>query len=72
MASPSARRGAFGLAGATVALAVVAAVAFDAAFEVFHRLFFSGGTYTFDPAKSTALLKEAGFHLTPRGLRMRR
>jgi integral membrane protein (TIGR01906 family) len=25
------------------------AVAFDAAFEVFHRLFFAGGTYLFDP-----------------------
>ena len=29
--------------------AVVAAVAFDAAFEIFHRLFFPGGSYTFDP-----------------------
>ena len=28
---------------------VVATVAFDAAFEVFHRLFFPGGSYTFDP-----------------------
>jgi Predicted membrane protein len=43
--------------GGAVALAVVIAVvgvfaifAFDAAFEVFHRLFFSGGSYTFDPA----------------------
>lgn len=27
-----------------------AVVAFDAAFEVFHRLFFSAGSYTFDPA----------------------
>ena len=25
-------------------------VAFDQAFEVFHELFFAGGTYTFDPA----------------------
>jgi integral membrane protein (TIGR01906 family) len=44
------RRGALGLALATLGLAVVASVAFDAAFEVFHRLFFAGGTYTFDPA----------------------
>lgn len=44
------RRGALGLVGVTVLLAAVAAVAFDAAFEVFHRLFFAGGTYTFDPA----------------------
>ena len=28
---------------------VIAAVAFDAVFEVFHRLFFPGGSYTFDP-----------------------
>ena len=26
------------------------AVAFDALFEIFHRLFFTGGSYTFDPA----------------------
>ena len=35
-----------------IALAVVGAIAifaFDAAFEVFHRLFFSSGSYTFDP-----------------------
>ncbi len=44
------RRGALGLVGVTVLLAAVASVAFDAAFEVFHRLFFAGGTYTFDPA----------------------
>jgi integral membrane protein (TIGR01906 family) len=38
-----------------VAIAVVgvfAVFAFDAAFEVFHRLFFGAGTYTFDPATS--------------------
>jgi integral membrane protein (TIGR01906 family) len=28
----------------------IAFFAFDAAFEVFHRLFFAGGTYLFDPA----------------------
>ncbi len=32
-----------------VAAGVVAAVAFDTLFEIFHRLFFPGGTYTFDP-----------------------
>ena len=41
-----------GARGLAVGLAVVGAVAilaFDAAFEVFHRLFFSSGSYTFDP-----------------------
>jgi integral membrane protein (TIGR01906 family) len=28
---------------------IVVTFAFDAAFEVFHRLFFPGGSYTFDP-----------------------
>jgi uncharacterized membrane protein len=37
------------LVGGIVVGAVVATVAFDAAFEVFHRLFFPGGSYTFDP-----------------------
>lgn len=34
---------------AIVVAGIVATVAFDAAFEVFHRLFFPGGSYTFDP-----------------------
>ena len=41
-----------GARGLAIALAVVGAIAifaFDAAFEVFHRLFFSSGSYTFDP-----------------------
>jgi len=41
-----------GARGLAIAIAVVGAVAifaFDAAFEVFHRLFFSSGSYTFDP-----------------------
>jgi len=42
--------GAAVLAVAVVALGVFAAVAFDLAFELFHRLLFAGGTYTFDPA----------------------
>jgi integral membrane protein (TIGR01906 family) len=43
------RGGAFALAGAVVALGVVALVAFDALFELFHRIFFPAGSYTFDP-----------------------
>jgi integral membrane protein (TIGR01906 family) len=41
-----------GARGLTIALVVAGAVAlfaFDAAFEVFHRLLFGAGTYTFDP-----------------------
>jgi integral membrane protein (TIGR01906 family) len=44
------RSGARGLAVGVVIAGVVAVFAFDAAFEVFHELFFPGGTYTFDPA----------------------
>ena len=43
------RNGALGLAVGVVVAALIAAVAFDTAFEVFHRLFFAGGSYTFDP-----------------------
>ena len=43
------RAGATGLALGILALGVVAFAAFDAAFEVFHRVFFSAGTYNFDP-----------------------
>jgi integral membrane protein (TIGR01906 family) len=43
------RSGARGLAIGVVVAGVVAFFAFDAAFEVFHRLFFAGGSYTFDP-----------------------
>jgi integral membrane protein (TIGR01906 family) len=45
----AARRGAVGLAIALVAVGLVGVFAFEAAFEVFHRLFFAGGSYTFDP-----------------------
>lgn len=48
----SVSRGAKGLAAAIALAGAFAAFAFDAAFEVFHRLFFSAGTYTFDPATS--------------------
>jgi len=44
------RRGAAVLAVGVVMLGVVALVAFDALFETFHRLFFAGGSYTFDPS----------------------
>lgn len=43
------RAGAIGLALALIVAGVVAFVAFDALFETFHRLFFAGGSYTFDP-----------------------
>jgi uncharacterized protein DUF1461 len=42
-------RGARGLVIALVVAGAFAVFAFDAAFEVFHELFFSAGTYTFDP-----------------------
>jgi hypothetical protein len=37
------------LIAAIVVAGVIATFAFDAAFELFHRLFFPGGSYTFDP-----------------------
>jgi integral membrane protein (TIGR01906 family) len=43
--------GARALAVVIAVAGVFAVVAFDAAFEVFHRLFFSAGSYTFDPAR---------------------
>lgn len=42
--------GAAVLAGSVVFLGVVFGLAFDTAFDVFHRLFFAGGSYAFDPA----------------------
>lgn len=44
------RRGALGLAGAIVLLGLLALAAFDALFELFHRLLFPAGSYTFDAA----------------------
>lgn len=44
------RNGAFGLIAALVIGGGISFVAFDALFETFHRLFFAGGSYTFDPA----------------------
>lgn len=43
------RRGARALAIGLAVAGFFAVFAFDAAFEVFHRLFFSNGTFTFDP-----------------------
>lgn len=43
------RRGALGLAAGVAVAGVVALVAFDAAFELFHSLFFAAGSYDFDP-----------------------
>jgi integral membrane protein (TIGR01906 family) len=38
-----------GLIVAIVVAGVIASVAFDAVFELFHRLFFPAGSFTFDP-----------------------
>ena len=46
------RLGALGLAAGIAITGVIAFVAFDAAFAVFHQLFFSGGNYLFDPRTS--------------------
>jgi integral membrane protein (TIGR01906 family) len=43
------RAGAIGLVATLVVAGIVAVVAFDALFEIFHRLLFAGGSYTFDP-----------------------
>ncbi|MEX1172715.1 MAG: DUF1461 domain-containing protein [Chloroflexota bacterium] len=43
------RNGALGLIATLVLAGIASLVAFDALFEVFHQLFFPGGTYTFDP-----------------------
>jgi integral membrane protein (TIGR01906 family) len=42
-------RGGLALVIGTVVVGVFAAVAFDAAFELFHRLLFPGGNFSFDP-----------------------
>jgi integral membrane protein (TIGR01906 family) len=44
-------RGARGLAVVIAVAGVFAVLAFETAFELFHRLFFSAGSYTFDPAR---------------------
>ncbi len=44
------RGGAVGLIATLVVAGLVSFVAFDTLFEVFHEIFFAGGSYTFDPA----------------------
>lgn len=44
------RFGAVTLIAGVLALGILAAVAFETLFEIFHRIFFSSGSYTFDPA----------------------
>jgi integral membrane protein (TIGR01906 family) len=44
------RGGGVVLAATVVLIGVFALVAFDVLFELFHRIFFPAGTYTFDPA----------------------
>ncbi|HYH91842.1 MAG TPA: DUF1461 domain-containing protein [Candidatus Saccharimonadales bacterium] len=44
------RAGSIGLIAALIAGGIVSFTAFDTLFEVFHQLFFAGGSYTFDPA----------------------
>jgi integral membrane protein (TIGR01906 family) len=43
------RMGLRGLIVAIVIAGAISAVAFDAVFEIFHRLFFPAGSFTFDP-----------------------
>ena len=43
--------GAAVLAGAVVIVGALFAVFFEAAFDLFHRLVFAGGTYSFDPLR---------------------
>lgn len=44
------RAGAIGLVGAILVGGVITIFAFEAALEIFHRLFFASGSYLFDPA----------------------
>jgi integral membrane protein (TIGR01906 family) len=44
------RAGALALIAVFLVGGVISFVAFDALFEAFHRIFFAGGSYTFDPA----------------------
>lgn len=43
------RAGSLGLVAVLVIVGVVSLVAFGPLFEAFHRVFFAGGSYTFDP-----------------------
>jgi hypothetical protein len=59
------RRGAVGLVIGVIAVGVVAAVAFEPAFELFHQIFFPGGNWAFDPRTShmIQLYPEAFFEI---------
>jgi hypothetical protein len=46
------RRGAGGLMVGVIAAGVIGFFAFEPAFELFHRVFFPGGNWAFDPATS--------------------
>jgi integral membrane protein (TIGR01906 family) len=46
----AARAGSIGLIAVLIVGGAIALVAFDALFETFHRLFFAGGSYDFDPS----------------------
>lgn len=46
------RQGARGLALGVVVAGLIGFVAFEPAFELFHRIFFPGGNWAFDPATS--------------------
>jgi hypothetical protein len=46
-------RGGAGLAVVVLALGIIGLVAFGPAFELFHRIFFFGGNWAFDPGTST-------------------
>ena len=46
----AARTGSLALIAALVSGGVLSVIAFDTVFEVFHRIFFAGGSYTFDPS----------------------
>jgi hypothetical protein len=54
-------RGGAALAAALVVVGVFAVLAFDAAFELFHRLLFPGGNYTFDASSRLVQLYPLGF-----------
>jgi len=44
------RQGALGLIVTLLVVGALALTSFDVLFEAFHRVFFAGGSYTFDPA----------------------
>jgi integral membrane protein (TIGR01906 family) len=46
----AARAGSIGLIVVLIVGGAISLVAFDALFETFHRLFFAGGSYDFDPS----------------------